>query len=99
MKQLTILTKSQSLDGATGKAPALFLSQPKASERFYSFFAANIRNLNTRRAYYKADGRFSDWCELRGLFDLHQVKPVHVAAYLEMLGLPEPQGAGCPGLR
>jgi hypothetical protein len=31
--------------------PALFLADAKSSERFWEFFAANIRNRNTRRAY------------------------------------------------
>ena len=43
----------------TARLPALFLSEPKASERFWEFFTANIRNRNTRRAYYKAACRFS----------------------------------------
>jgi hypothetical protein len=30
------------------KLPALFLPDAKASERFWEFFAANIRNKNTR---------------------------------------------------
>lgn len=65
--------------------PAVFLTNAKASERFWEFFAANIRNRNTRRAYYKAACRFSDWCEGRGLFDLATVKPIHVAAFIEEL--------------
>ena len=64
------------------------------SEQFYGFFTVNIRNKNTRRAYYKAACRFSEWCEDRGLRELAEVKPPHVAAYVEMLGLPEPQGRG-----
>ena len=48
------------LANVTARAPLLFLSEPKASERFWEFFTANIRNKNTRRAYYKAAGRFSD---------------------------------------
>jgi site-specific recombinase XerD len=67
------------------RPPLLFLAGPKASERFWEFFAANIRNKNTRRAYYKAVCSFSDWCESRGLFDLAKVKPIHVAAYIEEL--------------
>jgi len=67
------------------KLPALFLPDAKASERFWEFFAANIRNKNTRRAYYKAACRFSDWCEGRGMFDLSTVKPIHVAAFIEGL--------------
>ncbi len=67
-------------------APALFVPNAKAGERFFEFFTANIRNNNTRRAYYKAACRFSEWCEGRGLRDLVAVKPLHVAAYIEALG-------------
>jgi len=69
----------------SAKLPAVFLVDAKSSERFWEFFAANIRNRNTRRAYYKAVCRFSDWCEGRGLFDLARVKPIQVAAYVEEL--------------
>lgn len=65
--------------------PALFLAHPKASERFWEFFAANIRNRNTRRAYYKAACRFSVWCEGRGLLDLRKVRPIDVATFVEEL--------------
>jgi hypothetical protein len=58
------------LETVPAKPPALFLSEPKASQRFWEFFTANIRNRNTRRAYYKAAFRFSGWCEGRGLHDL-----------------------------
>ena len=60
------------------RPPALFLSEPKASERFWEFFTANIRNRNTRRAYHKAACRFSD-----SLFDwlvvghIMAVNPAH----------------------
>jgi integrase/recombinase XerD len=67
------------------RLPALFLASAKASERFWEFFAANIRNKNTRRAYYRAACRFSDWCEGRDLFDLAMVKPMYVAAFIEKL--------------
>ena len=67
------------------RLPAMFLADAKSSERFWEFFAANIRNKNTRRAYYKAACRFNDWCEGRGLLDLAKVKPIHVAAYVEGL--------------
>ena len=55
------------LEGVTARPPALFLSEPKASERFWEFFTANIRNRNTRRAYYKAACQISGWCEGRGI--------------------------------
>lgn len=67
------------------RPPALFLSGPQASKRFWEFFTANIRNPNTRRAYFKAAIQFSEWCEAKGLFDLADVQPVHVAAYVEKL--------------
>jgi integrase/recombinase XerD len=38
--------------------------------------------------------RFSDWCEGRGLVELGNVKPMHVAAYIELLGRERPEGAG-----
>jgi integrase/recombinase XerD len=67
------------------RLPVIFLADAKSSERFWEFFAANIRNRNTRRAYYKAVCSFADWCEGRRLFDLAQVKPIQVAAYIEGL--------------
>ncbi len=84
----------RSLAAIAPEPPALFLPHERASERFFGFFTVNIRNKNTRRAYYKAAGRFSDWCAGRGLADLALVKPLHVAAYIEWLGTPEPKGLG-----
>ena len=34
--------------------------------------------------------RFSEWCEGRGLHDLSEVKPFHVASYIESLPLAKP---------
>jgi site-specific recombinase XerD len=67
------------------KAPALFLQQARASERFFDFFTSNIRNKHTRRAYYNAACRFSEFCAERGVHDLAHMKPVHVAGYVESL--------------
>ena len=94
MANIILFKEPRSLAGMAAKLPAMFLPDEKAAERFYGFFTANIRNKNTRRAYYKAACRFSDWCEGRGLPDLGTVKPPHVAAYIEMLGAPEPVGQG-----
>ncbi|MGI4744731.1 MAG: site-specific integrase, partial [Janthinobacterium lividum] len=55
-----------------------------AAWRYIEFFAANIRNLNTRRAYARACGRFFGWCEQRGL-SLTGVRPFDVAVYIEEL--------------
>jgi site-specific recombinase XerD len=84
----------RALAGMAVKPPAVFLPDEKAAERFFGFFTANIRNKNTRRAYYKAASRFSDWCEGRGLAGLAHVKPVHVAAYIESLSVAKPEGPG-----
>jgi site-specific recombinase XerD len=88
------LKEPRPLAGIAGSATAVFLPDERAGERFFGFFTAHIRNRNTRRAYYKAACRFSDWCEGRGLPELSSVKPPHVAAYVEMLGLPVPEGQG-----
>src|ERR1700733_13570216 len=84
----------RSLAGLAAKPPALFLAREKARDCFYDFFTANIRNKHTRRAYYKAACRFSEWCEGRKVHALADVKPPHVAAYIEWLGAPESQGQG-----
>ncbi len=91
--EITTVKEPRSLVGLA-VPPAVFLPNEKAAYRFYGFFTANISNKNTRRAYYKAACRFSDWCEGRGLLDLADVKPLHVAAYVEMLGLEKPKGQG-----
>jgi hypothetical protein len=67
------------LAALSARAPALFVPNVKAAERFFEFFAANARNENTRRAYCKAACRFAGWCECRSLFDLAGVKPLHIA--------------------
>ena len=84
----------RALAGLATKPPSVFLPNEKAAGRFFEFFTANIHNRNTRRAYYKAVCRFSDWCETRGLLELGCVKPPHVAAYIEGLALPRPEGPG-----
>src|SRR6266851_1833578 len=81
---VTLYTPSE-FTAVNARPPFLFLAEPKASERFWEFFAANIRNKNTRRAYYKAACRFSGWCQGRELFDLARIKPLHVAIYIEDL--------------
>lgn len=57
-----------------------------ASRRFLEFFAANIRNANTRTAYARAVRLFLHWCEEHGLNSLDHVEPIAVAAYVEQLG-------------
>lgn len=54
----------------------------RTHRRFVEFFTANIRNRNTRAAYMRATADFLAWCDERALA-LHQIQPVHVAAYVE----------------
>src|SRR5208337_5139856 len=53
-----------------------------AGWRYVEFFAANIRNPNTRRAYARACGTFFAWCEDRGL-TLATIRPFDVSTYIE----------------
>jgi integrase/recombinase XerC len=67
--------------------PALIASaDSRAQTRFWEFFAANIRNKHTRRAYAQATQEFLAWCERAGVASIADVRPLHVAAYIEQLG-------------
>jgi site-specific recombinase XerD len=57
-----------------------------ASRRFLEFFAATIRNRNTRTAYLHAVSRFFAWCDHHRLGQLADIEPLHVATYIEALG-------------
>jgi site-specific recombinase XerD len=72
--------------GPEGLPPAIAKAGRKAGKRFLEFFTVNIRNPNTRAAYYRAALSFFAWCEARGLADLTRIDPMHVAAYIEELG-------------
>jgi|SRR5271166_36942 len=72
----------------TARPPALFLSEPKAAERFWEFFTANIRNRNTRRAAGRAVPTFQHstsprcrrWCTFIGAswFEVHHPKSIRL---------------------
>ena len=64
---------------------ALFTPTPKAAQRVLEFFTAQINNDNTRKAYVNATRRFADWCDKRGIGQLADVKPFHVAAFVKGL--------------
>src|ERR1700680_4181962 len=64
--------------------PALVaVAGERASMRFLEFFAANIRNPHTRRAYYRAAEEFLTWSASVGVPSIAAVQPVHVAAWIE----------------
>jgi len=56
-----------------------------ATRRFLEFFAATIRNKNTRMAYYRAVCRFFAWCDEHQLGAIADIEPLHVAAYIEAM--------------
>jgi site-specific recombinase XerC len=55
----------------------------RASMRFLEFFAANIRNPHTRRAYARAADEFLAWCAAGAVPSIAAVQPVHVATWIE----------------
>jgi site-specific recombinase XerD len=55
----------------------------QARVRFLEFFAANIRNPHTRRAYSRAVAEFLDWCADAGVPSIAHVAPLHVATWIE----------------
>ena len=64
--------------------PALIAAAgERASLRFLAFFAANIRNPHTRRAYSRAVAEFMTWCEDNGMTSITAVQPLHVSAWIE----------------
>jgi site-specific recombinase XerD len=66
------------------RLPALVATAGEpASTRFLEFFAANMRNPHTRRAYYRAAQEFLTWCASAGVPSIAAVQPVHVATWIE----------------
>jgi site-specific recombinase XerD len=57
----------------------------RAARRFLEFFAATIRNKNTRMAYYRAVCHFFAWVEQHQIGELPDIEPVHVGTYIEAL--------------
>jgi len=75
------------LPSPTLTIPALIaVADAPAQRRFLEFFAANIRNAHTRRAYARAASEFLSWCANHGVTSIGVVQPLHVAAWVEMLG-------------
>ena len=66
----------------------------QANWRYVEFFAANINNDHTRRAYARACSRFFAWCENRGL-SLTSIRPFDVAAWVKELQ----EKHGAPGVK
>jgi site-specific recombinase XerD len=76
--------RSLALLGSSPTLPALIAAAGEhASMRFLEFFAANIRNPHTRRAYARAAEEFLAWCADAGVPLITDVQPVHVATWIE----------------
>ena len=85
MNQLAIITQTHIIAGGDrAHVPALIAAAGEgASLRFLEFFAANIRNPHTRRAYARAVTEFLTWCDDQGVPSVAAVQPLHVAAWIE----------------
>ena len=64
--------------------PASFAGSPQSERRFWEFFTAEIPNDNTRKAYFRAIGRFDAWRTARNL-NLLRLQPILIAAYVKEL--------------
>ena len=86
--QLRTVDPGQSNTPVIGRhIPALLATLgQKAQMRFTTFFTDNIRNRNTREAYFRAAFQFFDWCQEREL-SFEGVQSFHVSAYVEHLML------------
>jgi site-specific recombinase XerD len=90
MTTAIVPTARAGLANIQGQVPALYAHDEPAAKRTFEFFAVSIRNPNTRKAYARAAAEFATWCEARGITDVRQVQPVHVAAYIEGLQIAAP---------
>jgi hypothetical protein len=77
--------KASSLRSTLVVPAAIASAGDHAARRFLEFFAATIRNKNTRLAYYRAACNFFAWLEQHGIVELVDIEPIHVAAYVETL--------------
>jgi site-specific recombinase XerD len=90
MSQGIVIAPLQTLTVATGDGmvvPRVIADAgDKAARRFLEFFAATIRNKNTRMAYYRAAARFFAWCDHHRIGEIVDIEPLHIATYIEALG-------------
>jgi site-specific recombinase XerC len=85
MTHALIINWGDRTEGGGAALPALFTPDPLTAQRTLDFFAAQLRNPHTRRAYARVVLAFSAWCAAHGIDHLRQVQPVQVAAYVESL--------------
>lgn len=63
--------------------PLIWNAPQSAQNAVLEFFAATIRNPNTRLAYYRATQNFLSWAEATGIKSLQNIEPIHVAMWVE----------------
>lgn len=80
---ITISHRELASLGLDALPAAIAHAGPQAAKRFIEYFAATIRNKNTRLAYAQAIKQFFEWCEFYGADRLDQIEPIVVAAYVE----------------
>ena len=67
-EQLPAIVERTEITARAHIVPALItVAGERASLRFLEFFAANIRNPHTRRAYSRAVSEFMAWCDDNGV--------------------------------
>jgi site-specific recombinase XerD len=83
-----LLDQPETTSPTTGKSgfvlPAILQhADDRTVKRFLEFFAATIRNTNTRAAYYRAACKFFRFTDRYGIKELKQIEPLIVAAFVE----------------
>ena len=84
MNQLVPKPASRTVVAATGATivPAMIADAgDHTARRFLEFFAATIRNKNTRMAYYRAACSVFAWLEQHDIGELADIEPMHVSLY------------------
>jgi site-specific recombinase XerD len=81
----SLITWGDRQEGHPVALPALFAAEANTAQRTLDFFAAQLRNAHTRKAYARAVREFAAWGAAHGIEHLRQVQPVQVAAYIESL--------------
>jgi site-specific recombinase XerD len=77
------MTKALTLPASSYLPELVAAAGESAGMRFLEFFAANIRNPHTRRAYARAADEFLAWCAGSGVPSIGAIQPVHVATWIE----------------
>ena len=87
MTQDMVVHPGQEITAARPEGIPALVSQAgeQGLKRFVEFFTVNIRNANTRKVYHRNACQFLDWCAERGVSQLGEIGPTHVAGYIEGL--------------